>query len=176
MKVSELFEAQGDKLSGNATHAPGYRAFSKTLVGSTKDWLKAMNVTDQDIVKAMARVRGSGLFRNELPKAGLDYAPSEGREKLGTFNFSVDRKLPNGKKYSTNYQIHANGQIRSSWERGWGAGGEYTTKLVSPKPRMKAGDPVGSLVMIYTASLEELLAKWKKSTEKMDKAAAKEVK
>jgi hypothetical protein len=34
---------------------------------------------------------------------------------------------------------------------------------------MKAGDPVGSLVMIYTAALEEVLAKHKKFVAKQNK-------
>lgn len=173
MRVSELFEAQGSpgqggKFQGGAYYAPSYDADAGRLRGSVKDWLAAVNITKEDIAKAMTQVKDSSLFKNEFPKAGLVYTPSAVREKLGTFNFKVTRKLPDGKSYMTSYQVHANGQIRCSGE---GAFSQYTSPLKSPKPRMVAGDPVRSLVSTYTAALEELLTKWKKTTAKMDKAA-----
>lgn len=175
MKVSELFEAPLDKLSSGAYRAPGYDANRKNLVGSVKDWLKLGDITDEDVKKAMTRVKGTPLFRNDLSKAGLIYTPSEGMEKRGTLNFKVnyptaiatDERV---KKtfFKNTYQVHANGQIRSTNEFD-----TAQTKLVSPKPRMIPGDKVGSLVKTYTAALEELLSKWKKSCERMDKAVEK---
>jgi hypothetical protein len=176
MKLSELFEAPLDKLSSGAYRAPGYDANRKSLVGSVKDWLKLGDITDEDVKKAMTRVKGTPLFRNDLSKAGLIYTPSEGMEKRGTLNFKVNYptalifKDGRVKKtfFNNTYQVHANGQIRSSSEFD-----TYHTKLVSPKPRMIPGDKVGSLVKTYTAALEELLSKWKKSRERMDKAVEK---
>lgn len=174
MKVSELFEANERGLKGGASYAPTYRDDIKQLRGSVKDWLDAMHVTSEDITKAMRQIKGTPLFRNDFPKAGLVYTPSEGREKNGTFVFNVRRKNPmSGKMYGTSYLVHANGQIRWAGDGSWG-NKEYMSPLKSPKPRMKAGDPVGTLVMIYTAALEEVLAKWKKSTERMDKIEAQE--
>lgn len=178
MKVFELFEAQGQpgqggKYQSGAYYRPHYDQDAKHLRGSVKDWLDGMNISKEDVAKALAQVKASPLFRNDFPAAGLMYAPTAGKEKNGTLSFKVVRKLPNGKTYQTGYDIHANGLIRWTGERGWGSG-NYTTPLKSPKPRLKAGDPVGSLVMTYKASLEELLNKWKKSSDRMEKAAAKE--
>ena len=155
MKVSELFEATNIfGQQGGASNKPGYRDDIKQLRGSVLDWMDAMGVNKEHIAKAIAQVKGSPLFRNDFPAAGLD-----------------------GRSYTTRYNIYANGQIR--WE---GANSPYsdgdpsTSPLRSPKPRMKAGDPVGSLVMIYEAAMVELLDKWKKSVAKMEKADAKAAK
>ena len=173
MKVSELLESRTLlELKSGAWHKPGYNKESKTLMGSVKDWLDTVGVTKQELEKAMAQVRGLPLFRNDLPAAGLKYAPSPGKEGRGTFNFEVTRRFTpsNGKAYSYKggFQVHANGQIRGSGAAQFG-GGENIHKLVSPKPRMIPGDNVRSLVKTYTAALEELLSKWKKSVTKMNK-------
>ena len=78
-------------------------------------------------------------------------------------------------KYDTMYQVYANGQIRHAGInflqtgdiRGPRAASQ--TRLQSPKPRLKAGDPVGSLLMIYRNSLSEVLRKWKKARASMEK-------
>jgi hypothetical protein len=182
MKVSELFEAQGSPgqggtLKGGAYYKPKYLADVGQLRGSVLDWMDAMGVTKEHIAKAIAQVKGTPLFRNDLPAAGLEFTPSEGKMKKGTLTWTVKRKSPYGHTYVTRYNIYANGQIR--WEAGnspYSDGKASTSPLRSPKPRMKAGDPVGSLVMIYKASMQEMLDKWKKSKEKMDKEDAKKAK
>jgi hypothetical protein len=179
MKVSELFEATNVfGQQGGASNKPGYRDDIKQLRGSVLDWMDAMGVSKEHIAKAIAQVKGSPLFRNDFPAAGLDFDPSEGKIKNGTLTWMVSRKSPiNGRSYTTRYNIYANGQIR--WEGAnspYSAGDPSTSPLRSPKPRMKAGDPVGSLVMIYKASMEELLSKWKKSLAKMEKADAQAAK
>ena len=185
MKVSELFEAaqgspgQGGKLQGGAYYKPSFTAAKSgsglgDIRGSVKDWMSAIGATQQDIEKAVSRVKGSTLFRNEFPKAGLEYDARPAGEKNGTLAFKVNRKSTWGgstNTYRAGYNIYANGQIRCTTES-W-HGKENMSPLKSPKPRMKAGDPVGSIVMIMTAAMEELLAKWNKAFERMEKAAAK---
>jgi len=173
MKVSELFEA---KLQGGAYYSPKFVPAKSgsglgDIRGSVKDWLDAMKVTPQDVEKAIARVKGSALFRNEFPKAGLVYDPREAGEKKGTLSFKVNRKYPSGYVAKTGYNIYANGQIRCTSEA-W-HGKEMMSPLKSPKPHMKAGDPVGSVVMIMTAAMEELLNKWNKASAKMEKEVKK---
>ena len=182
MKVSDLFEAvqgepgQGGRLSSGAYYSPKYDAEKNWLRGSVIDWYNKMGVKPEHIEQAIAHIKQTPLFKSAFPQAGLEYEYRPASEKRGTLTFKVKRTLPNGKTYQTSYKIYGNGQIRWASERGWGAGGEYTSPLKSPKPRMKAGDPVGSLINIYTDSMEELLSKWKKSAAKMDKDASKEVK
>jgi len=172
MKVIELIEAaeeSGQKrpLKGGAYYSPSYDADSKHVLGSVQDWLDAMNVTKENVYEAMEKVRDLPIFKNEFPKAGLMYEKRPAGEKRGTFTFKVERFLPNGRSYDTFYNIYANGQIRWLGKSGYAGGIEYMSRLASPKPRIKAGDPVGSLVMIYAAAMEELLSKWKKSSSKM---------
>jgi hypothetical protein len=185
MKVSELFEAvqgspgQGGKLQGGAYYKPKFTpsksdASLGDIRGSVKDWMDAIGATPQDIEKAVARVKGSTLFRNDFPKAGLDYDARPAGEKNGTLAFKVSRKYTwTGKvtTYRAGYNVYANGQIRCTTESAWGK--ENMSPLKSPKPRIKSGDAVGSIVMIMTAALEELLAKWTKASDRMEKAAAK---
>ena len=181
MKVSELFEAvQGEpgqkkKLQGGAYYRPKFTpsptdASLGEIRGSVKDWMDAMKITPQDIEKAVARMKGTALFRNELPKAGLNYEERPAGEKNGTFVFKGSRKYKNGYTASVGYNVYANGHIRSV-SKGTFGNGEYMGPLRSPKPRMKAGDPVGSLVMIYTAAMEEMLFKWNKAVAKLEKEA-----
>ena len=185
MKVSELFEAaqgspgQDGKLQGGAFFKPKFTpsksdASLGDIRGSVKDWMDAIGATPQDIGKALSRVKGSVIFRNDFPKAGLEYDARPAGEKNGTLAFKVNRKYTYTGKVSTvraGYNVYANGQIRCTSESMWGK--EMMAPLKSPKPRMKAGDPVGSIVMIITAAMEELLTKWKKATDKMDKDAEK---
>jgi hypothetical protein len=188
MKVSELFEAvqgspgQGGTLQGGAYYKPKFTP-SKSVAGlgdirgSVKDWMDAIGASPQDIEKAVSRVKGSTLFRNEFPKAGLEYDARPAGEKNGTLSFKVNRKWTYGgqtRTARTGYNVYANGQIRCTSENMWGK--EMMAPLKSPKPRVKAGDPVGSIVMIMTAAMEELLAKWNKASERMEREATKAAK
>lgn len=170
MKVYELFEAvqgspgQGGKLRGGAYYAPKYDNETKQIRGSVIDWREAMGITPEDVKEAFAKVKASKVFK-DLEAAGLKYASGVTQEKLGTFKFDTDKNGYNGGTYKGGYLVYANGQIRSHTTSSW-HGSDYTTPLKTPKPKMKAGDPVGSLVMIYTAALEEVLAKYKKYVAK----------
>jgi hypothetical protein len=165
MKVYELFEAvqgspgQGGKLRGGAYYAPKYDNDAKQIRGSVIDWREAMGITPADVAEAFAKVKASKVFK-DLEAAGLKYSSGATQEKLGTFKFDTDKG-----GYKGGYLVYANGQLRSHTTSSW-HGGDYTTPLKTPKPKMKAGDPVGSLVMIYTAALEEVLAKHKKFVAK----------
>lgn len=180
MKVNELFEAQGSpgqggKLKGGAYYKPTYLADKGQIRGSVRDWLDAMGATPQDVQKALARVKGSPLFRNELPAAGLEYQNKPESEKRGTLVFKVNRKWSWGGKTHvarTGYNVYANGQLRATGQEH--SLGQHMTPLKTPKPRLKAGDPVASITMTMTAALEEMLAKWKKAVEKMDREEARE--
>lgn len=158
MKVYELFEAvqgspgQGGKFQGGAYYAPKYDEDLKQIRGSVKDWMDAMGIASDDVAEAFKTMKSSKVFK-DMQEAGLKFNSGATQEKLGTFRFDVDK---NG--YKGGYLVYANGQIRSQIESGWGDK-MSTTPLKSPKPRMKAGDPVGSLVMIYTAAMEEVLKK-----------------
>jgi hypothetical protein len=178
MKVNELFEAvqgepgQGGKLKHGAYYKPQYDADEKILRGSVQDWLDASGITKDDIAKAMEIMLGTGLIQ-KMAEAGLKLKSTPRRDKNGTFTFEVDRKYPKyeyergtrigTREAKTRYVIHANGQIRHEGEGTFAPG---ITRLASPKPRLKAGDPVGSLVMIYTQAMEEVLKKWKKAAAK----------
>jgi hypothetical protein len=164
MKVNELFEAQGSpgqggKLKGGAYYAPQYDDEEKILRGSVADWLDKMGVTPADVAQAVEAVKKDPLVA-QMKDEGLTLMSKPASEKRGTLNFMVTRKYP-GHEYRTAYQVHANGQVRSGQVRRNEV--KYITRLQSPKPRMKAGDPVGSLVMIYRAAMEEVLKKWKKA-------------
>jgi hypothetical protein len=188
MKVSELFEAvqgspgQGGKLQGGAYYKPKFTpsksdASLGDIRGSVKDWMDAIGASPQDIEKAISRVKGSTLFRNEFPKAGLEYDSRPAGEKNGTLAFKVNRKTFWAGKtsiYRAGYNVYANGQIRCTSESMFGK--EMMSPLKSPKPRIKSGDAVGSIVMIMTAAMEELLVKWNKAADKMEKEAAKAAK
>ena len=180
MKVNELFEAPGEpekggKLKGGAYYKPTYLADKGQIRGSVQDWLDALGATPQDVQKALVRVKASSLFRNELPAAGIEYEYKPESEKRGTLVFKVNRKWTFGGKthfQRTGYTVYANGQLRATnpgrFEK------QHQTPLKTPKPRFKVGDPVESITMTMMAALEEMLAKWKKAVDKMDKAEAKE--
>lgn len=171
MKVYELFEAvqgnpgQNGKLRSGAYYAPKYDNDTKQIRGSVIDWLDAMDVTSEDVKKAFEQVKGSKIFK-DLLAAGLKYNSGATQEKQGTFKFDTDKNGYNGSTYKGGYLVYANGQIRSHVASSWGGNDMYTTPLKTPKPKMKAGDPVSSLVMIYNAALEEVLKKQLKYTAK----------
>lgn len=182
MKVSEILsEASGAYYKPHYDNEKGYQK------GAVKDWLDKMGATSADVAAAMARVKNSAEFK-ALAQVGMKYVAKPAAEKNGTFGFEVERpswhisKDANGKDTvwgkigstrKTAYNIHANGLIRAASDRGWGASGQYTTPLKSPKPRMKAGDPVGSLEMMYKAAMVELAVKWKKQLAQFDAMKAK---
>lgn len=167
MRVTELFEAvqgepgQGGRLRGGAYYSPTYDAEAKILRGSVLDWMDAAGITKDDIATAVEQIKKDPLIQ-QMADAGMKYVHKPDSEKRGTLTFEVSREYPNGRKYKTHYQIYANGQIRSSGTSTFAA---HQGRLVSPKPRFKAGDAVGSLKMIYTQALEEVLRKWKKSSK-----------
>ena len=169
MKVTELFEAvqgepgQGGKLKGGAYYRPGYDEDKKMLQGSVLDWMDAAGITKDDIAQAVEQIKQDTIIQ-KMADAGMKLVSKPESEKRGTLNFQVQREYPSGKKYTTLYQVYANGQIRSSGES-WFA--KHQGKLKSPKPRLKAGDSVGSLLIIYKQAMQELLAK-KKDIVKAD--------
>ena len=176
MQVRELLEATPKKPSGNASFMPVYKGDIKQMRGSVRDWMTEMNISKEDIASAVAEIKRSKLFKVDFPAAGFRYIPTDRKEAQGTLSFEVTRtaiQWNTGKpiKYQGGYDIHANGQIRgvSYGSQSWSDGSLYTTPLQSPKPRLRVGDPVGSLVRIYEASMQELLAKWKKSMAKEQK-------
>jgi hypothetical protein len=172
MKVTELFEAQGapgqgGKLKGGAYYKPAYDEDKKMLLGSVLDWMDAAGISKDDIKQAVTKIKQSPIV-DKLEAAGMKLLSKPDSEKRGTLSFEVERNYPSGKPYKTMYQIYANGQIRYS---GTSPYAEYQGKLKSPKPRFKAGDPVGSLVRIYTDAMEEVLAKWLKNKKKEEESA-----
>lgn len=155
---------------------PAYKEDQKFMVGSAKDWLKDNEIAPEEVQKAMARVKGSPLFRNDVPAAGLEYGSSASQEKNGTFVF----KSPSTFRFvgrdkitipGTIYQVYANGQIRGSYPAGAERKMEQS-KLSSPKPKVIPGDRVGTMVATYTASIEEVIKKWKKASKKQEKELA----
>lgn len=174
MKVNDLLQ----EYSSGAYHRPGFDADKGHLRGAVKDWLAKMGVEPEHLVQAVALAKKTPEFA-ALLKANLVYDNRPASEKLGTLVFVA--KKPNwwvnsdgsygGKPHEwrdVNYNIHANGLIRAAFPREY-ADGWSTTPLKSPKPRIKAGDPVGSVLMLYTASMKELLTKWEKQLAKQKK-------
>lgn len=175
MKVSELFEAKIDKVSGGATFKPHYKDDVKQIRGSVKDWMKAMDIEPQHIQAALKKIKATDLFKNQTKAVGLIYKEGTA-EKNGTLEFQSLRDAPRGwtdgqgRKIAPSgrttdaYLVYANGQIRwTNTKTG------HMTPLKAPKPHLKAGDPVGSLVMIYTAAIEEVIAKQVKFNKKASK-------
>lgn len=170
MKVSDLFEAQAPsaedkkklKLSGGAYYAPRYDDDRKYQVGSVIDWLKSMDISKDDIAEALEQFKKTEIFEKTLhgSNTGVRYREIPTSEKNGTLTFDTTRQFANGRKFVGSYKIYANGLIRYSTKLGWGS--EAMGRLKSPKARMRAGDPVGSLVGIWTASLKEVFNKWEK--------------
>lgn len=156
MKVTELFEA-------SAYYKPAYDAKKGWLRGSVDDWMKEMKVSKEDIAEALKKVKQSSVFTKDIPAAGLEYVPMPASEKNGTLTFQVDRDWGGAFKYKGRYKVYANGQIRAAKSRNFGDSGDTTTPLKSPKPHLKQGDPVQSVVNMMTAAMKEMITKWKKS-------------
>jgi len=169
MKVHELFEAaqgspgQDKKLKGGAYYKPQYKSDISQIRGSVLDWMDELGFTPEHIAVAVKEIKASTLFK-KLEDAGLKYDSGAKQEKLGTLSFNAKR-VWGGRG---GYIVYANGQLRSKTGSSW-SDAENTTPLKTPKPRVRAGDPIKSLNMIYTAALTEMLNKW----EKYKKANAK---
>lgn len=152
MKIVELFEAKR-VATDRGYYTPGYDAESKNIRGTVQDWMARLNVTADDITKAIALAK-------ELPSyADLkQYDKSTaGERKNGTFSFTKPQATEKG---DDKYLVYANGQIRSSSRAPDWQGGEHRpTRLKTPKPRLVAGDPVKSLVKIYDGAFKELREK-----------------
>jgi len=162
MKISELFEANQFGHQGGAYYPPKFS--DGQMRGSVKDWLDAMGVEPEHVEQALVKIKASKLFKVDMPAAGLMYTPKVTGEKNGTLTFKVKRTYPKTgwtDKQSA-YNVYANGQIRAISHSGM-------TPLKTPKPHLKAGDPVGSLVMIYTNAMNEVINKWQKASAKIDK-------
>lgn len=133
----------------------GYDNEKKQLEGTAKEWMQAIGATPADIAEARKRVA-------ELPSYAdvssmMKDTSTATQKKNGTFQFR--RKDQDRSEYT----VYANGQIRTTSEH-W-LGGKNQTKLVSPKPRLKHGDVVESLVMIYDRAFKELAKKAKKAND-----------
>lgn len=159
MKTIELLEGY---------YKPGYDAKSGNMIGTQADWMKALGVTKDDIVAARPKAK-------ELPsyKKLLDLVKDISTDRLvknGTFYFEKPDATHKDK-----YMVYANGQIRSqAHTSAWGSSAisrdpQAPTRLVSPKPRLKHGDPVQSLVLIYDGAFKELIKKAAKRKEKAEK-------
>lgn len=168
MKVNELFEAaqgapgQGGKLRGGAFYSPGYDEDTKMLRGSVLDWMDSAGITADDIAQAVEQIKKDPLIA-QLRQANLDLVHKPASEKRGTLTFETGRIYPKSgspkKVWKLQYSVYANGQIRYTSDSIYAT---HQGKLKSPKPRFKAGDPVGSLLLIYRQALKELLAKAEK--------------
>ena len=191
MKVKDLLN------EGMKGYGPRYDDDQKIMFGAVSDWLEKMGVSKADLATAVAKIKKDPLMK-ELADAGLQYVEKPASEKRGTLTFKVKRTHPGqevvggkwvkvagkDKSYDTFYQVYANGQIRHGGSSNFYANrpqdkvtGDSTihsqTRLQSPKPRLKAGDPVESLLMIYKNSLSEVLRKWNKAKASMEKQLKK---
>jgi hypothetical protein len=176
MKVSELFEGKNVfGYQGGASNPPSYRDDVKQIRGSVKDWMKSMEIEPEHIQAALKKIKSTDLFKNKTKAVGLIYKEGTA-EKNGTLEFHSGRTVPKGwtdgqgrslgatGKTTDAYLVYANGQIR--WTNKVTG---HMTPLKAPKPHLKAGDPVGSLVSIYTAAIEEVIAKQAKHNKKAPK-------
>ena len=81
------------------------------------------------------------------------FKPVPASEKNGTLTFQVDRDWGGGYEYKGRYKVYANGQLRAASSRQFD-NGDKTTPLKSPKPRIKHGDPVQSVVNMMTDAMD----------------------
>ena len=175
MKVSDLFEAvqgapgAGGK-SGGAYYNPHYDDKVGHQRGSVIDWMKELGISKEDIKQAVTELKQSPEFR-AMESKGFKYIPKPDSEKRGTIWFEVTKEYPGYSKdgvalrYKGFYQIFANGLIRSAIPAGWK--GVNTTPLKSPKPVVRPGDKVGSLVRIYKASMKALVDSPRRNNKKV---------
>ena len=143
--------------------AISYDNDTKKLSGTTKEWLDAIGATKEDVAEAYAEATDLSSYE-DLTKMVSDVT-SASQKKNGTFKFTRLAGVQGS------YEIYANGQIRVSMPNSHEWRGDYQTKLVSPKPRLKHGDVATSMKMIYDQAFKEL----HKKLEKIAKQAAKKV-
>lgn len=174
MKVRELLQEKA-----GASYKPRYDADLGIMRGSALDWLDSIGAKEDDIKKALDRLKATPLFRNELPKMGIIYDPTPIKEKKGTLQFKVTTLTSHtnpAKVFNTTtmtYSIYANGQIRQSGSKD---PNEAHTRLKAPKPSLIAGNVVGSIVKTWTGSLEELLNKRKVQMDREERLRVKKEK
>lgn len=166
MKVSDLFEAEK---SGGAFYSPHYDDKVGHQRGSVIDWMKELGISKEDIKQAMVELKQSPEFK-AMEGKGFKYFARPDSEKRGTIWFEVTKEYPGYTKggepiqYRGFYQIFANGLIRSATPSAWS--GIHTTPLKSPKPVVRPGDKVGSLVRIYKASMKALVDSPRRNNKK----------
>lgn len=174
MKISDLFEAQGEPgqgktLRGGAYYKPGFDSDKGFLRGSVIDWHNSLGIEKHHIEQALTKIKQTDLFKKMLPAVGLKYLEKPASEKRGTLSFVDGTKTNKRGVNSTVYKIHGNGQIRWTNENDGSVSAGWTSpsrsRLKSQKPRVNPADPVATLVNIYTDAMEELLAKRKKETK-----------
>ena len=179
MKVSELFEAvqgspgQGGKYAGGAFYRPHYDDEVGHQRGSVIDWMKELGISKDDIKQAIVQLKASPEFK-AMESKGFKYVSKPESEKRGTIWFEVTKEYPpyrDGEKkinYKGFYQIFANGLIRSATTTSWtGEKAVHTTPLKSPKPVVRAGDKVGSLVKIYKNTMKALVDSPRRNNKKV---------
>ena len=161
MKVTDLFEAKRAE-TDKGYYVPGYDAELKRVVGTVTDWLARLKVTPRAIEAAVIASKHLPAFV-ELTNLGLTFKSTPRQLENGTFVFSK----PDAKN-DDQYLVYANGLIRSSAKGNWGE--IRPTRLKSPKPRLVAGDPIGSLINIYNGAFTELVSKVKKASKAVKEA------
>lgn len=151
MKVAELL-SEGYSPSNRR---PTYDPEQKVVLGATKDWMQRLGATKDDIKAAHTKAKSLPSYK-ALIDAGMKDITSDKTASNGTFNFSKPnaRTERNWKPGSTpqteKYMVYATGQIRSQST-------DAPTRLASPKPHGKLGDPVQSIVMFYDSAFKSLL-------------------
>ena len=178
MKVSELLEAvqgepgQGGKFAGGALYRPHYDDNVGHQRGSVLDWMQELDISKDDIKLAISELKASPEFK-AMQEKGFRYVAKPESEKRGTICFEVTKSYPpyrEGEKRIEHlgyYQIFANGLIRSATASAWNKNAVSTTPLKSPKPVVRAGDKVGSLVRIYKASMKALVDNPRRNNKKV---------
>jgi len=143
MKVTELLEGKDI----------GYDEERKVVLGDVKVWLKNMDVTPEKLVHIIKLAKETPEY-DALTSVVKDIS-TRLEQKNGTFSFEHPRR----DKSETKYHVYANGQIRMSYMLG---DKRTPTRLVSPKPELRAGQAEESFVHIYVNAFKELLKKAKK--------------
>jgi hypothetical protein len=156
MKVTELLT---EKKHSGAYYNAGYDAEKKAVVGAVKDWVERIGASPEDLAAAYLEAKKLPSYK-ALTKIAPDI--SNAREaKNGTFSFKHPSKAAHSE--APKYNVRASGQIRGS-DAGsyYSPGTRPTHRLASPKPRLVAGNPVKSLVLVYDGAFKELVLKAQK--------------
>lgn len=159
MKVSDLLTEKVNRVETDKGYTtPNYDAEQKIVLGRVTDWLARIGASKDDIKAALVQAKELDSYK---AVAALATDTSSAAElKNGTFSF----KHPGGTlRTAPRYHVYANGQIRMSTLN---FGERVPTRLVSPKPRLIAGNVIGSLVKIYDGAFKELAKKAEKAVKK----------